>query len=397
MKLYSGETYWNKTSTTSHDFKQLESDLKTDILIVGGGMSGNLLAYSLAKRGKSVTLIEKDKLGSGSSTANTGLLQYSSDIMVSELADEIGKSDAIMFYEMCLDAMNMLTEVNKSLNADTDYRNRESIYYASSEDDGVKLEREYNYLNDYDFPVKFLDENHLKDIYKINKSCALKTWADADVNPYKFIQALADANVEMGVTYFENTSIDLENIKENTVITSTDHEIEFKNIVLATGYTKIYPIIEDKSQVNRTYAFASKPLESSPWKDEVMVWETKDPYLYFRTTVDKRIIAGGLDEEIAVVVENENTIYQKTEDIKKQIKNLFPDLDFEIEYRWNAIFANSKDGLPFIGRDPEVNNKYYLLGYEGNGTCYSMAGSEIISDLLEGKDNIYSHIVKVDR
>lgn len=397
MKLYSGETYWNTTSNTSHDFKQLASDLKAEILIVGGGMSGNLLAYTLAKRGKSVTLIEKNKLGSGSSTANTGLLQYSSDIMVSELADEIGKSDAIMFYEMCLDAMNKLTEVNKSLNRDTDYRDRESIYYASSEDDGVKLDREYKYLNDYDFPVKFLDENDLKNIYKINKSCALKTWADADVNPYKFIQALVDANIDMGVTYFENTSIDLENIKENTAITSTDHEIEFKNIVLATGYTKIYPVIEDKAQVNRTYAFASKPLESAPWKDEVMVWETKDPYLYFRTTVDKRIIAGGLDEEIAVVVENESTIYQKTEDIKTQIKNLFPDLDFEIEYRWNAIFANSKDGLPFIGRDPEVKNKYYLLGYEGNGTCYSMAGSEIISDLIEGKDNIYSHIVRVDR
>lgn len=397
MKLYSGETYWNTTSNTSHDFKQLASDLKAEILIVGGGMSGNLLAYTLAKRGKSVTLIEKNKLGSGSSTANTGLLQYSSDIMVSELADEIGKSDAIMFYEMCLDAMNKLTEVNKSLNRDTDYRDRESIYYASSEDDGVKLDREYKYLNDYDFPVKFLDENDLKNIYKINKSCALKTWGDADVNPYKFIQALVDANIDMGVTYFENTSIDLENIKENTAITSTDHEIEFKNIVLATGYTKIYPVIEDKAQVNRTYAFASKPLESAPWKDEVMVWETKDPYLYFRTTVDKRIIAGGLDEEIAVVVENESTIYQKTEDIKTQIKNLFPDLDFEIEYRWNAIFANSKDGLPFIGRDPEVKNKYYLLGYEGNGTCYSMAGSEIISDLIEGKDNIYSHIVRVDR
>ena len=397
MKLYSGDTYWDKTLKTDNNFKEVESDLKADILIIGGGMSGNLMAYILAKRGRNVTLVEANKVGCGSSTANTGLLQYSSDIMISELADEIGKSDAVLFYKMCLKAMNDLTNLNKSLNQDTEYRNKASIYYASDESDREKLEREYKYLNAYDFPVEFLDKSSLSNLYKINKAGALKTWHDADVNPYKFIQALVDENLDMGVKYFENTSVDLENIKNNTVYTASDYKLEFKNIILATGYTKLYPIIADKAEVNRTYALASKPLENSPWKDEVMVWETKDPYLYFRTTVDKRIIAGGLDEEIAVVVDDKNTIYQKTENIASQIKKLFPDLDFEVEYRWNAIFANSKDGLPFIGRDPEISNKYYLLGYEGNGTCYSMAGAEIIADLIEGKDNIYSHIVKLDR
>lgn len=397
MKLYSGNTYWDKTVHHTFDFKELKEDIKTDILIVGGGMSGNLMAFVLAKKGKNVTLVEANKVASGSSAANTGLLQYSSDIMSHELAKQIGKTDAILFYEMCLNAMNELTRINKTINEETDYILKDSIYYASNQEDSKKLRLEYIFLNSCNFPVEFLDEAYLKDIYSIKKHCALKTWHDASVNPYKFIQALVNENVKMGVKYFENTAIDLENISGDIAITRTGCNINFQNIILATGYTKFYPVIKDKAQLNRTYALTSKPLKESPWKDEVMIWETKDPYLYFRTTVDKRIVAGGLDEEVSVSVENENIIYSKTEQIAQEIKNIFPHLDFEIEHRWSALFGNSDDGLPFIGRDPDSSNKYYLLGYEGNGTCYSMAGAEIISDLIDNKNNPYSHIVRVNR
>lgn len=397
MKLYSGDTYWDKTAKPIFQFEELNEDLATEILIVGGGMSGNLAAYSLAKRDKNVVLLESSRLGLGSSTANTGLLQYSSDIMVNELAEKIGKKDAVLFYEMCLDAMNKLTELSKTLNEDTEYRQKDSIYYASSENDLPKLKKEYKYLDEYDFPVDFKDADSLKHLYKINKPGALLTWHDADVNPYKFIQALIKHNKKIGVKYFENTSVNLKTIDNNIAHSSNGYSIKFENIILATGYTELYPIIKDKAEINRTYAFSTKPLDKSPWKDEVMIWETEDPYLYFRTTVDKRIIAGGSDEEIAVVATDPNIIYKKTEEISEQIKNIFPHLDFEIEYRWNALFGISRDGLPFIGRDPNVPNKYYLLGYEGNGTCYSMAGAEIISDLIDNRNNPYAHIVSLDR
>lgn len=397
MKLYSGNTYWDKTFKKTLKFNPLEKDIDTDVLIVGGGMSGNLMAYTLANEGKNVVLVDEKKLAEGSSTANTGLLQYSSDVMVSELAERIGEKDAVLFYEMCLNAMDKLKNVSQALSRNTEYELKNSIYYASDEEDKYKLKNEYDYLSAYDFPVEYLDKETLEKTYKINKPGALRTWHDATVNPYKFILALVEYNSKKGVKYFENTSVNLENINPNGVKTRNGYKIKFKNIILATGYTKIYKIIEDKAQINRTYAFCSTPLKYSPWKDQVMMWETKDPYLYFRTTVGNRIIAGGLDEEISVLVDNKNIIFQKTEEIGRQVKKLFPHLDFEIEYRWDALFGNSKDGLPFIGRDPEIPNKYYLLGYEGNGTCYSMAGAEIISDLIDSKSNSYSHIVRVDR
>ena len=397
MKLYSGVTYWDKKESSYESHLSLADNIKTEILIVGGGMSGNLAAYTLSKRGHQVVVVEKNKLGSGSSTANTGMLQYSSDMMLTEFIQSIGEKKAVLFYQMCLEAMKDLTSLNQDLDYDGDYILRDSIYYASQEDDVKNLTQEYEALKKHDFPVQFLDHSQLEKEYGINKGAALKTWFDAEVNPYKFIQAIVQKNKSRGVTYYEDTDILLDEIKSNSATTSQGHTIIFNQVILATGYTKIYECIKDKAQIERTYAFSATTSFDPPWKDDVMIWETRRPYLYFRTAKDHHIIAGGEDEYISKVEEDEDVIFEKTEQIRNQIEQIFPHLKVNITHRWNALFGTSRDGLPFIGEDPKFKNRYYLLGYEGNGTCYSMAGANILADLIEGKTNPYRDVVKVDR
>lgn len=397
MDLYSGNTYWNKTQIPYYDFEKLDSNINTDVLIVGAGMSGSLCAYVLSLNGINVTVIERDKVGNGSSSANTGLLQYSSDKRISEFANDIGEKNAVLFYKMCLDAMDKLTTIVDKFDGDVGYRLRDSINYASKEGDVKRLLKDFEYLTKYDFPVEYLDKKKLKAKYNIDKSAALKTWHDAEVNPFKLIQELTKKNVEQGVKYYEKTEIDIDSITDNTVTSSNGQDINFKNIVLTTGYSKIYPVIEDKCLTYRTYAFSSLPIDNPLWKDKAMVWETAMPYYYFRGTDDNRIIGGGLDEEINEVEHDEKKIIEKTRKIAKEIEKIFPYLDIDLEYSWSALFYGSRDGLPFIGRDPVKPNKYYLLGYEGNGTCYSVAGAFVLNDLINGRENIYEELLRVDR
>lgn len=394
--LYKGNLYWDKTINDSFEFEKINTDLMTKVLIVGGGFSGNLCANVLSKSGMDVTVVDKNKVGRGSSIASTGLIQYRSDKMLSEFIDEIGEEKGQLFYQMCLDAVDQLTVINKNLNEDTEYRLKDSIYYASSKKDEKRLKVEFEYLQKYDFPVEYLDKNQLFEKYGIKKTAALRTWHDADVNPYKFIQALLKRNLEQGVKYYENTNIDLDSIKENSVKTKDGNYVKFDKIILATGYSKIYPAMKKKTVFNRTYVMCTKPLENL-WTDEAMIWETVEPYLYLRTTKDKRIMAGGLDEERNILEKNQLRILAKATAIADKIKKIFPDLDIKIDYYWNALFYGTKDGLPFIGKDPERSNVFYLLGYEGNGMCYSMAGSLIIKDLISGVSNKYENIVKLDR
>jgi len=397
MKLYSGSLYWDKTVDTPYRFEKVKEGKRTQVLIAGGGISGTLCANVLSALGMDVILAEKNKIGKGSSLASTGLLQYRSDKMLCEFADDIGEERGCLFYRMCLEAMDQLTLLNQSLGGNTEYRSIDSLYYASEKKDVEKLVREYALLRKYDFPVEFLNEEQLKKVYQIHKPCALLTWHDADVNPYRLIQSLTRKNIEQGVRYYENTELDLDKIQDNEILTKEGHPIQFENLILTTGYSKIYPIIKDKIIIRRTYAFCSKPMKDDLWKDDVMVWETKNPYLYFRTTMDHRIIGGGLDEDQKELEQDEEKIMAKAKRIAGQIEAIFPNFGIQIDAAWNALFYGSKDGIPFIGKDPDQGNRYYLLGYEGNGMCYSMAGAMILKDDILGKPNLYRDIVRLDR
>ncbi len=397
MKLYAGKTYWNTTRLPLFNFEKLSCNINANILIVGAGMSGSLCAYILSLNGVKVTVVERDRVGFGSSSANTGLLQYSSDKRISELVADIGEEKAVLFYKMCLEAMDNLTSIIGKLDGETEYRLRDSINYASKKKDKKELLEDFKYLKKNNFPVEYLRDRQLMDEYNINKTAALKTWHDAEVNPFKLIQELTKKNIEQGVKYFEETEIDLDRILEKKVFTIDGCTINFNSIILTTGYAHIYPIIENKCTRYRTYAFCSSPIRDFTWKDKAMIWETHIPYIYFRGTNDNRIIAGGLDEEINEVEKNEKKIMRKAKLLIKQINKIFPNLQIDIDYFWSALFYGSKDGLPFIGRDPINKNMYYLLGYEGNGTCYSVAGAFILNDLINGKENIYEEILRVNR
>ncbi|GKV69461.1 oxidoreductase [Sporosarcina sp. NCCP-2716] len=397
MALTTGETFWDKTAEAARTFPPLQQNVHTDVLVIGGGMSGTLTAHVLAKAGKQVTVIDRGAVGEGSSSANTGLLQYASDTMLSEFVDRIGEKDAVLFYRMCLEAMDELTELAGELPDTAEYRLRDSIYYASSEEDVDKLKREYSYLKKYDFPAEYLSHAALQAEYGVDKPAAIRTWHDAEVNPYRFIQAVTEKNVQLGVSYYEQTEADLHSLEDHMIHTAAGNRISYGAMVLATGYGTVFEEIAHLASITQTFALATEPLEEPLWTDRVMVWETKKPYLYFRTTKDGRIIAGGLDEKSDALHEDPSVIRSKAEEILKEVQDIFPQADVKIAAAWNSLFGVSRDGLPFIGPSQSGADVYCLLGYEGNGTCYSMAGAKIILDLIDGVTNEYAAIVDPGR
>ncbi|MER2000393.1 MAG: FAD-binding oxidoreductase, partial [Lysinibacillus sp.] len=99
MDLHAGRLFW---PTTLEKPKHKNPPIKPhyDAIIVGAGMSGLLTAHALINEGLTVAIVEKEKIAAGSTAANTGLLQYSNDIQLHELAQLIGEKDAVRFYKL---------------------------------------------------------------------------------------------------------------------------------------------------------------------------------------------------------------------------------------------------------------------------------------------------------
>ena len=91
MNLQSGKYYWPTTFPDAPSYPALEEDLYCDVLIIGGGSSGAQCAYELADTNLDVVVIEKLTIGSGSTSANTALLQYSGEKMFINLVNTFGE------------------------------------------------------------------------------------------------------------------------------------------------------------------------------------------------------------------------------------------------------------------------------------------------------------------
>ncbi|GGG14198.1 NAD(P)/FAD-dependent oxidoreductase [Paenibacillus abyssi] len=387
-QLHSGSLYWPHTISKVPSYPTLNKRISTQVAIIGGGMTGALCAAVLAKTGISTVLVEGGKVASASTAANTGLLQFSNDIMLYELAEQIGELKAVQFYKECQRALKALAELASSIPFDTGFHVRKSLYYANDVIDAAKLYKEYMLLSKYAFPVGWDLPEALARRIPFRKEAALVTRGDAEINPVRFAHGLIAQAAWNQVRVFEHTRVQEIQRKNGAFIIHTESgEISAHYIVRASGYlpginnpSRIKPILQ------RSYAMttAANAVPES-WPGDYMMWETARPYFYFRTTPDGRVIAGGLDEERQDPVTAEHELKVRTDLLITELQKLFPDSRFEAEYAWCGTFGESEDGLPYLGEDVEQPGIFHALGCGGNGTVYGMIAAEMLKDYVNGR------------
>ncbi|WP_227394742.1 NAD(P)/FAD-dependent oxidoreductase [Jeotgalibacillus aurantiacus] len=384
MSLHKGKLYWPETIDEPKKYQILDEDVSCDVLIIGGGMAAALCAEELSHTRFKTLVVEKGEVAKGSSSANTGLLQFSNDKMLHEFIEEIGEEKAVRFYKSCLKAVEELQQVAGTLPGETGFIRRPSLYYASTENDVSKLKKEYEALHEHGFEVEYLDSEKIKERFGFEKPAALMTHGDAEVNPNKLIHHLLESAETRGVKVYENTEV-TEAGRDGKAykFTSGDYTIRAEKVIYCTGYETVPYRVKDLADLNRTYAIATNPIADFPeWTYRALIWETKRPYFYMRTTEDGRIIAGGLDEEKMDADVTDEKLERNGSRLINRIKEHFPDYEIQAEYKWCATFGESEDGLPFIGPHPEKEGIFYCLGFGGNGTVYSKLGARLLCEMF---------------
>lgn len=401
-ELHTGKLYWPGTLSSTRDYPSLRQNKKTQVAIIGGGMSGTMCSSVFIQSGLSVIMLERGQVAGGSTSANTGILQCSNDIMLCDLMEQIGERDAQVFYKACRDAVNMLAATANALSVDVGLKRRDSLYYASSEQDLPKLKKEYEALKACGLDVAFWTADEIAGHFPFRKPGAIVTHFDAEVNPYQFVNGLANAAADAGLEIHEQTDVVAHDTLPSglhRLRTADGYEIEAEHVVYAVGYEpeelrgKLI-----KAELNRSFALVTGVQQNlQSWHEGFLIWETARPNLYMRTTPDGRVAVGGLDEDNERPLHSEHARRKRSEKLLEKLQALFPQLQAPIEYEWSATFGESRDNLPFIGEDPAWKNVYYCLGYGGNGSVYSMLAAPLLCHLIRGEEHPLTDIVKLDR
>jgi glycine/D-amino acid oxidase-like deaminating enzyme len=400
LDLRTGKPVWNLKQPRSAHHQKLMKNIFSEVVVVGGGISGALVAHRLTNLGMQVTMIDSRKIGAGSTAASTAILSYEADINLGDLIKKIGKRSAVRAYRAGIEAIESLGKTIKTLDGSCDFKKRYSLYLASNSRDVKLLEREYKTRLKNKFKVKLLQKRQLAETFSLDAPCAILNEEAAEVNPLKLTLALVRCAQRKGLRVFIHTKVKTYRRQGKVSVLTTDDNIQVRarHVVFATGYESQQVLKQNSVRLVSSYAIASAPGMKFPkGYERPVIWETARPYLYVRTTVDSRIVAGGEDVDFVDEGRRDRLLASKTKILESKIRKMFPQVFWKLAAAWTGTFAESNDGLPYIGPHEDFPGAQFALGYGGNGITFSAIASLIIPDLISGTKNRDAHLFRFGR
>lgn len=389
MDLKSGYPYWAVKNGLMFAFPQLHADLNCDVVVVGAGITGALIADELAGHGHDVVVVDQRDVGWGSTSASTAMLQYEIDTHAIDLARRYGQAPALLAYQSCLSAIGKIGALAKAL-GDVDYSNCKSLYYASNRADHPRLAEEFAWRKQHGFPVRWLDRAALKDEYGLTAPAAILSTVAARVDPYRFASRLLRRMQRNGTRVFDRTQVKSITAATRSVQLTTASGLMIKagHAVIANGYEAQTWLRQRVAQNRSSYAYISDPIERGDlgWLASTLLWESARPYLYLRSTGDGRLLVGGEDDDHDIPARRDRKVNRKAATLQRKVTRLLPHLKAQPAFAWAGTFAETRDGLPLFGRHPQYGPRVlFALAYGGNGITYSMLGAGLLRAQIDGR------------
>lgn len=401
LKYVGGQPYFTVDFPREQSFDFLKENIDCDVLIVGGGVTGALCSYYFKKNNINCVLIEDDLIGHGSTSICTSILEYEIDVDLSVLKKYIGNERAITCFKLGQQAVNKLFDIINELNIDCDFNFTPCFYYSNNSDDISQFKKEFNARKEAGFEVTYIDNVSAKTLFPFDVQCGIITDnAAATFHPYKFTASLMKKLSEKGLPVFEKTRLlSTENINDKILCkTSTGSTITANRILLCTGYKAASYFKENIAKLTRTFNIVTTPIDidTDLWFKNCTIIDNSNPYTYIRSTPDNRIIIGG--EDISELDYDLDKIDNSYNQLKGKLSTLFPNLkNYSIDYKYNGVFADSKESIPYIGQYKDNPSFYYCLGYGSNGVLYSTFGAEMLANFHLGKKDSNLSIFDLNR
>jgi glycine/D-amino acid oxidase-like deaminating enzyme/nitrite reductase/ring-hydroxylating ferredoxin subunit len=365
-------------------YPPLAGNLKVDVLVIGGGITGVTSTLLLAQAGKSVALAERFRLGGRDTGHTTAHLTYMTDTRLSQLVHVCGESRAKVAWQAGLQAMDQIRELSTRLQADAGLVEVPGYLVAAEDDPRVDtLRKEAEIARMFGFDAEFIEDAPPTGRPGIRFPNQLK------FHPLRYLHALAVEATKLGARIHEHT--DVEGFDGNHV-TANGFRIGFDHVVVATHVplkgtrsTLSATLFQTKLASYSTYAVAAK-IPGGIFDE--MIWsDTAEPFNYLR--VDQHpdhdiAILGGGDHKTGQIPDN----MQPFPELERFLGKISP--DHEITHRWTSQVVETIDGLPYIGQSGR--DEFIATGFSGNGMTFGTLAAMMARDWVTGRSNPWERV-----
>jgi len=364
-------SWWMKSDPIACRFEALSGHHSTEVLVIGGGITGLTTAIELVERGHVVTVCEAQAIGAGTTTGSSAHLDAHPEIMPRKLIETLGLEDAIVYTALRLAAID---GIEKRSAGEADFARVPAYQYSEDADDESDLRKNMDAARQLGLSVSWCDEVPIS-----GAACGYRIANMARFDCRKYLARLVDVAVDLGVTIFEKTLVAGPTEKHAKSLSAGNGDVKFEHVVCAThcSFTS-GNLLYAATPPYQSYIVVAK-VRRPP--DDALYWDNSDPYYYVRRVGEDHeslILVGGCDHRTG------------TGDSVKAMECVedWTHEHFEVELivkRWSAEFFEPTDGLPMIGLGPGKKNVWVATGLSGVGLTLGTAAATLITDGIEGK------------
>lgn len=356
-------------------FESLTQDIKADVLIIGGGITGILCAYMLKQAHVDYALVEAKEICSGVTANTTAKITSQHGMIYHQMLKRFGEEKTRMYLEANEAALREYQKLCQTV--DCNFETKDNFVYTVT--NIQKLEQELDALNKIGFPAEY--DGNLPLPFPTAGAVGFEN--QAQFHPLQFLTKIAE-----GLNIYEHTKvIELKSgDSQKTVATTAHGNITADKIIVATHFPFLnkHGMYFLKMYQHRSYVLA---LENAPYTNGMYVDESETG-LSFRNYNNLLLLGGGSHR-----TGKHGGNWTELSDFAKLH---YPDATER--YRWATQDCMSLDNIPYIGQySKNTSNLYVATGFHKWGMSSAMVAATLLRDMVLEKENPYAAVFNPSR
>ncbi|MGI5218133.1 FAD-dependent oxidoreductase [Nocardia sp. CA-290969] len=372
------ESYWIR-STEQTAYPPVTEDLDADVAVIGGGIAGLAAAWEIARTGRSVTVLEADRIVGGTTGYTTAKVSAQHTLVYDSLRSSFDAGTARDYARSQQDAVEHLARTAAELDIECELERAPSYTYVTGEKRTATVRAEVAAAVEAGLPATLVTETGLP----FPVAAAIRVDDQVQFHPRKYLIGLAGHLIRSGGTIFERTRVvGLDEGDPCRLTTERGATVRARDVVVATHYPVFdRALLFTRLQPRRELAVAG-PLAAGA--DPGGMYITPE-----ENTRSVRTAPYGDGRRLLIVTgEHMRPGTASTADGFERLagwaRTHFP-VD-SLDYHWGAQDNTTSDGIPYIGRfHPGTRHVYVSTGFGGWGMTHAVMGGRLLAAELAGE------------
>jgi glycine/D-amino acid oxidase-like deaminating enzyme/nitrite reductase/ring-hydroxylating ferredoxin subunit len=391
MRPTTSESYWMATAPGAA-FPPLGGNADVDVAVVGGGIAGLCTAWELTRAGRSVALLEADRIAAGVTGYTTAKLTALHGLIYARLRSSLGAETAGVYARCQQDAVDHVAQTARALGIDCDLEQVPAYTYVESADRVDEVHAEVDAAREAGLPASFVTETGLP----FEVAGAIRLDGQAQFHPRRYLLGLAEDLTRRGGRIYERTRVvSLDEGEPCRLRTEGGATVTAGNVVVATGYpvfdrallfarlkprrevvvAAVLDAAQDPGGMYLSPEEHTRSVRTAPYRDGLRPGPEAP-----RATARRLLIVTGETFRPGAAAVSERISRLADWAVQK-----FGSAEFA--YRWAAQDNDTADGVPYVGRlHPGAQHTWVATGFGGWGMSNGVAAGRLLAALIDGDE-----------